>query len=1392
MKRALIVSLSLLSLLVLTLVLSLTWLATSESGLRWIYRQVQPQIPNELRIGEISGSLAGGIDLRGIEFDDGATRLNTDRLLLEWNPWALLRSRLELTDIDIGEVDLRLAAATAEPEPAQGDASSPAFAMPLPLILERLAIERLTLRQGEQTYQISRLLLRAEAEGSRVRVGQLDLDLAGIVIGEQQLDNIAIGLEGSVDIAGAYPHDIEVAWKTRLPNGAAIDNRTALQGNIDATRLTHQTSGPLSAKLRLELREPMKTLRWQASLQLSEVDTTRLDAGLPALRGALDVDAEGDLQSATVSGSIDAETAEIGGFSGRFELASLEPERLFEGLQVKSLDLAVLDSEITANGRLYWAPALAWDSTIRARHVNPAKLLPEWPGELNAELQTDGRFENGKLDAGVDIGSASGSLRGYPLSLSGKALWRDESLKIESAELRSGDTRILADGRVGDALDLDWSVDSDNLAEIYPEAQGQLAASGHLGGRRDRPLVEAKFKGRKLRMLDYAAAVVDGRVAVDLQNWQQLDLEVSARELELQGQRLQSVNIAADKSRIDASAVADRVRAKLALAGELRDQTWDGRLIDAEIDSDDFSAWRLKSPAALRLSADQVSLQTLCLRSADRAEICASLRQLAADWNVDFELAAIPLGLLRPWTPEGLRLDGSADAVGDLTFTADGKLLGKLNTTLPAGRASYPLQEGKLERFDYRLGKLELALQPDGISSSAALTLQNGDRLQATVQLPGASLLDLDTEAQPLRASASVNMRNWTIVDGMIEPIENLRGVMQLELEVGGSLGQPRIQGRGQLRDGGLYLPALQEDIDRIEFSASSEGSERIDYEASARFAQGTVSMRGNTVLHRAQGWPSELSLSARGIRFGELLSSRLESGITVDGELEADAELAFRTSDRLRGKVDVRLPSGTLNYPLLEQEKESWDYQDGYLSVVLDDRGINGASGLRVGASSRLEAELELPGANLLALDIERQPLQAKLRVDFEELDLIEFLVPDIEKVEGKLLLDLEANGALRQPRLAARARIEQASLRIPRLGLRVSDIRLDGSSDDLQDFNFILTARSGDGDLEISGSSRLDAAAGWPTRIAIKGSEFEVSRIPEAVVTISPDLQVSVVKRSVTIEGSLLLPYAKLQPKDVSTAARVSNDTVIIGAEEAPEEKWLVTTRVRLILGDRVTFFGFGFDSELGGELLIEDVPGQSRTGTGEITIKTGRFRAYGQRLDVSDGRLLFTGGALDNPGLDVRATRQVDTITVGLQVRGRLKQPQLELFSSPAMGQTDMLSYLLLGRPMETATSSEGNYMAQAALALGLAGGDTLARQLGDRFGFDEMRVDAGNTGDDASLVVGRYLSPDLYVSYGVGLVESINKFNVRYRLTERWRLEVESGQYQGADLLFTIER
>ncbi len=97
-----------------------------------------------------------------------------------------------------------------------------------------------------------------------------------------------------------------------------------------------------------------------------------------------------------------------------------------------------------------------------------------------------------------------------------------------------------------------------------------------------------------------------------------------------------------------------------------------------------------------------------------------------------------------------------------------------------------------------------------------------------------------------------------------------------------------------------------------------------------------------------------------------------------------------------------------------------------------------------------------------------------------------------------------------------------------------------------------------------------------------------------------------------------------------------------------------------------------------------------------------------------------------------------------------------------------------------------------MANAAVALGIREGNVLAGRIAQRFGLAEVRVAADGPLEEASLVAGKYLSPALYVSYGVGLFEPISTFRLRYLLSGRWTLQAESGRSTSADLLYRVER
>ena len=69
------------------------------------------------------------------------------------------------------------------------------------------------------------------------------------------------------------------------------------------------------------------------------------------------------------------------------------------------------------------------------------------------------------------------------------------------------------------------------------------------------------------------------------------------------------------------------------------------------------------------------------------------------------------------------------------------------------------------------------------------------------------------------------------------------------------------------------------------------------------------------------------------------------------------------------------------------------------------------------------------------------------------------------------------------------------------------------------------------------------------------------------------------------------------------------------------------------------------------------------------------------------------------------------------------------------------------------------------------------------------FDpERREFIGHHADIPAFCIG----DRIFLTISIFPIETINTFSVRYQISDKWQLKSESGEHQGADLLYTIER
>jgi len=412
---------------------------------------------------------------------------------------------------------------------------------------------------------------------------------------------------------------------------------------------------------------------------------------------------------------------------------------------------------------------------------------------------------------------------------------------------------------------------------------------------------------------------------------------------------------------------------------------------------------------------------------------------------------------------------------------------------------------------------------------------------------------------------------------------------------------------------------------------------------------------------------------------------------------------------------------------------------------------------------------------------------------------------------------LDLKLNGTWQEPHLTGNARLSKAGGYLPTAGITLRDAGVTARFVDDAIFIDSIDAFSGPGSIKGSAVIRLkgDAIASFEGRL--EGERFQTIYFPELQVQSSPKLTFSGTPEKITVAGEILLPDVSIIRMQSSSSVESSPDVVRVGKTKSAPRKlpFELDARVKVLLGDSVVFRTGSIDTRLAGnvDLHVQDIDRIS--GRGEIRSLKGRFQTYGVNLDIIRGRLIFAGGPVNQPGLDVLALKTVGDVKAGVTVTGKLPSPVIKLYSDPVMQDMDILAYIVLGHPLGSNTE-QANLLAVAAGALlsskqaeglqsqiknrlGLSSFDISAGvvEKNNRMGYKPIKVaSAGATASTESVgetmvVIGRYLTPKLYVSYGRSLFTGSNLFSLRYNLSKNWQVESQTGTASGVDIYYKLE-
>jgi len=422
--------------------------------------------------------------------------------------------------------------------------------------------------------------------------------------------------------------------------------------------------------------------------------------------------------------------------------------------------------------------------------------------------------------------------------------------------------------------------------------------------------------------------------------------------------------------------------------------------------------------------------------------------------------------------------------------------------------------------------------------------------------------------------------------------------------------------------------------------------------------------------------------------------------------------------------------------------------------------------------------------------------PISGRVTINLRDLGMLQGFTNDLASTAGSLDADLVVGGTMQAPYVQGPVHLRNASADLPRLGLQLREATVDATGRPGGSLAIHGSVLSGGGRLLIDGTAAVTRNAEAVAHVTVKGDRVQSINTKDMQIVASPDLTVDVKGRRVDVTGKVQVPQGRVDVgrQDDKAVIKPSSDVVYTDADTLDQVgPWEIHSNVQLDLGDDVTIRGYGLEVKPTGTLLVIENPGLPVLGRGRLDIKEGTYNIYGQDLEVTEGSLLFSGGPITNPAVRARASRKADDGTVaGFLVRGTVLRPDVSVFSEPAMGQSQALSYILFGKPIENANLSEGQVASTMAQTLGVPGTNLLAHNVASELGIEQARIAVGSSLENTSVMLGTHLTSRIFVSAGMDVFEATSTLKVRYVLNRIFTIEAETSRQNRVDLLYTVER
>jgi translocation and assembly module TamB len=1315
--------------LLLLIPLGFLGLITSQTGSQWLLRQVLSFASVQLADVKMTGRLLDQFSLTNVEYKSDTKTISFDKLAIRWQPEALLWGRLHLLELTIDGLQVSLSD-TAKPQKADKFALN----LPLQMTIENASLNRVSYQSGDLVQNLEKLQFAIDTDGDQLKI--LALTINDAIINARAEGHITLNQDLDVNATAA--------WQLNTEQNGVLQGATAVSGNLKALSFSHRVSSPFQLAVEGNLDDLDSAPRIAANAVWHNL-VWPLTAGTPQIKS--------DQGSIEVSGLLSEYQISLNGQLSQQYLPDASLNFTGKGSQtamtIEKLTFASPTGSFLLSGDISWHDVPRFAIAATAKDLNPAIFLPEMPGQLTFDSKIAGELGD-RLRLDAELANLTGQLRGTQVNAHGKLLIDGDQFNVDNVEMRSGVNSLSANGNIGQSQStLKLRIDAPALHTLHPALAGSVKGAGVMQGNWQNPAINLQLQAKGLRIaerraeqiaidLDYAPdAAKTSKLLFSAKAIKTADLQLDSAQLEGGGSLAQH--------HFEANLNSGNGTIAAALTGSFLTGKWQANLAKLDIFNQENGLWQLKRPPTITVTNSPQGLDTswseACLAQ-NNAGLCTQGRyQANGDFNATVLASALPTQLLKPFLQAEVALTGTLNADTELS-----QQQGLLNGRFQVGMSPATLS---LNDKTLALGASSVSgtIKANMLSTTFDVALAQQDYLRG-------QLLWQMGKSQAIGGQLSASIRELAVAETFLPQLSATQGLLTADLSIKGTIQNPIVMGQLNLSQGSVNLVDQGFGLRNMTLNAVASGNQ-----------------------------PNSIELT--GSLLPELLNTtHLSESIEFNGLINLHADLQ-QQKGALAGRY--RIDSPPLSISLQNREGSTKiPVAASSLTGSIDGNAISADLDLKLADQDYLHSQLNL--------DSIKQTLSGTITASIENLSLLNPLVPQLLNIKGNLKADLAVQGTLTNPLAKGEIQFIGDAIEVNDLGITLRELRLKAlaSGDIDQRMQISGSAKSGDGAINIDGFASLQAEAGWPFELTLLGDNFELAKMPEAQIALSPNLKLAYAHKQGTVTGRLKVPKAIITLQEFpENAVKVSADEIIIGEEHQAEQTQAapgLDVNIELELGEQVSFSGRGLNTELAGKLQLTKAA-EKISLFGKIDMLKARYKSYGQDLTVRQGRLVFNG-PVDDPWVDVEAIRLSKNrkVTAILGLSGSLQKPQTRIYADPALPESEALAYLVTGRSLSQVSKAEGNMLASAAMSY--AGGH--AAWITDKLGIDEFDVQEGETLQDTLVTMGEYLTPDFYLGTKVGLFNKQAVMVLKHNITDAINLETQAGTSQRIKLNYEIDK